>query len=92
MMNEQQLEDLCIGWFQELGWQFVHGPDIAPEGLRPERFDYRQVILRDRPRLHHGLLRRQAAAAARDEEPHVGGSDRPQRSGRPVVCHLLRGQ
>jgi type I restriction enzyme, R subunit len=48
MMNEQQLEDLCIGWFQELGWQFVHGPDIAPEGLRPERFDCRQVILRDR--------------------------------------------
>ncbi len=30
MMNEQQLDDLCIGWFQEAGWQFVHGPDIAP--------------------------------------------------------------
>jgi type I restriction enzyme R subunit len=48
MMNEQQLEDLCIGWFQETGWQFVHGPDIAPEGVNPERADYRQVILRDR--------------------------------------------
>ena len=48
MMNEQQLEDLCIGWFQETGWQFVHGPDIAPDGANPERTDYRQVILRDR--------------------------------------------
>ncbi|WP_407276785.1 type I restriction endonuclease subunit R [Halothiobacillus sp. DCM-1] len=47
-MNEQQLEDLCIGWFQETGWQFVHGPDIAPDGANPERADYRQVILRDR--------------------------------------------
>jgi type I restriction enzyme R subunit len=48
MLNEQQLEDLCIGWFQETGWQFVHGPDIAPEGANPERADYRQVILRER--------------------------------------------
>lgn len=29
MLNEQQLEDLCIGWFQETGWQFAHGPDFA---------------------------------------------------------------
>lgn len=48
MMNEQQLEELCIGWFQETGWQFVHGPDIATDGANPERADYRQVILRDR--------------------------------------------
>lgn len=48
MMNEQQLEELCIGWFQEAGWEFVHGPDIAPEGVNSERADYRQVILRDR--------------------------------------------
>ncbi|AGX88594.1 type I restriction enzyme-like protein [Candidatus Symbiobacter mobilis] len=48
MLNEQQLEDLCIVWFQETGWQFVHGPDIAPDGANPERADYRQVILRER--------------------------------------------
>ncbi|MEW6765178.1 MAG: type I restriction endonuclease subunit R, partial [Pseudomonadota bacterium] len=48
MMNEQQLENLCIGWFQKTGWQFVHGPDIAPDGASAERADYRQVILRDR--------------------------------------------
>lgn len=48
MMNEQQLEDLCIRWFQETGWQWVHGPDIAPDSDAPERADYRQVILHDR--------------------------------------------
>jgi type I restriction enzyme R subunit len=48
MLNEQQLEDLCIGWFQQTGWQFAHGPDIAPEGDRPERADFRQVVLRER--------------------------------------------
>lgn len=48
MMNEQQLEELCIRWFQEAGWQWVHGPDIAPDSDAPERADYRQVILHDR--------------------------------------------
>jgi len=43
MMNEQQLENLCIVWFQETGWQFIHGPDIAPDSANPERTDYRQV-------------------------------------------------
>lgn len=48
MMNEQQLQDLCVGWFQEAIWRFVHGTDIALDGAKPERTDYRQVILRER--------------------------------------------
>jgi type I restriction enzyme R subunit len=48
MLNEQQLEDLCLGWFQETGWRFAHGPDIAPDSSAPERADYRQVVLRER--------------------------------------------
>lgn len=31
MLNEQQLEALCLGWLQEIGWRFAHGPDIAPD-------------------------------------------------------------
>ena len=57
MLNEQQLEDLCIGWFQQTGWQFAHGPDMAPEGDQPERADFRQVVLRDRLLLARELLR-----------------------------------
>ncbi|HEX5311118.1 type I restriction endonuclease subunit R [Aquabacterium sp.] len=48
MLNEQQLEDLCLGWFQEAGWHFAHGPDIALDSNAPERTDYRQVVLRER--------------------------------------------
>ncbi|MBS0506893.1 MAG: type I restriction endonuclease subunit R [Proteobacteria bacterium] len=48
MLNEQQLEDLCLGWFQDVGWRVAHGPDVAPDSSAPERTDYRQVLLRDR--------------------------------------------
>ncbi|WP_414891519.1 type I restriction endonuclease subunit R [Pseudomonas serboccidentalis] len=46
-MNEQQLEELCLNWFQQVGWRFAHGPDIAPDSSAPERTDYRQVVLRE---------------------------------------------
>jgi type I restriction enzyme, R subunit len=71
MMNEQQLEDLCIGWFQEAGWQFVHGPDIAPDGTNPERADYRQVILRDRLLTALGRINPHIPAAALEQAVHA---------------------
>jgi type I restriction enzyme R subunit len=48
MLNEQQLEELCLGWFRETGWRCAHGPDLAPDSSAPERTDYRQVVLRER--------------------------------------------
>lgn len=71
MMNEQQLEDLCIGWFRETSWQFVHGPDMAPDGATPERTDYRQVILNDR--LLKALMRinPHVPAAALEQAVHI---------------------
>ncbi len=71
MMNEQQLEDLCIGWFQETGWQFVHGPDIAPDGTRSERADYRQVILRDRLLAALARINPHIPAAALEQAVHT---------------------
>lgn len=71
MMNEQQLEDLCIGWFQETGWQFVHGPDIASDGASPERADYRQVILRDRLLAALGRINPHIPTAALEQAVHV---------------------
>ncbi|MBX3619082.1 MAG: type I restriction endonuclease subunit R [Rhizobacter sp.] len=47
-MTEDQLEQLCLTWFQDLGWEYCHGPDIAPDGDMPERGDYRQVLLAKR--------------------------------------------
>ena len=44
-MNEEQLENLCLEWFQEGGWDVLHGPDIAPDSDNPLRNDYTQVVL-----------------------------------------------
>lgn len=44
-MNETQLENLCLDWFLENGWEVVHGIDIAPESSNPLRNDYKQIVL-----------------------------------------------
>ena len=71
MMNEQQLEDLCIGWFQETGWQFVHGPDMAPDSAQPERTDYRQVVLRERLLAALACINPHIPAAALEQALHA---------------------
>jgi type I restriction enzyme R subunit len=48
MITEDQLEQLCIEWFKENGYDYANGYDIAPDGDSPEREDYRQVILKTR--------------------------------------------
>ncbi len=54
-MTEDDLEQLALTWFQDSGWEYRHGPDIAPDGDTPERTDYRQVLLQGR--LHEALRR-----------------------------------
>lgn len=44
-MNETQLENLCLDWFSENGWQVVHGIDIAPDSSNPLRKDYKQILI-----------------------------------------------
>jgi len=45
VITENELEKLALTWFQDSGWEYRHGPDIAPDGEAPERSDYRQVLL-----------------------------------------------
>ena len=47
-INEDELEQLAIQWFQDTGWTYVKGRDIAPEGAAPERNDFRTVFLKER--------------------------------------------
>ena len=44
-IDEEDLENISIEWFKEIGYSFVHGPDIAPDGNYPEREDLRQIFL-----------------------------------------------
>nr|WP_232961689.1 type I restriction endonuclease subunit R [Pseudomonas juntendi] len=71
MLNEQQLEELCLSWFQQIGWRFAHGPDIAPDSSVPERADYRQVVLRERLLAALGRINPQIPAVALEQALHA---------------------
>lgn len=45
---ESHLEAAALEWFEELGYEIVFGPDIAPDGKYPERRDYSDIILEER--------------------------------------------
>jgi type I restriction enzyme, R subunit len=77
-MTENDLEQLAIAWFQDAGWSYRHGPDIAPDSDAPARDDWRQVVLRGElatalAQLNPGLpataLDEAALLATRPEEP-----------------------
>ena len=55
LITEEQVELRSIEWFEELGYQYKDGYEIAPEGVNPEREDFRQVILEER--LKSALIR-----------------------------------
>jgi len=48
MITENELEKLALTWFQDTGWEYRYGPDLAPEGEIPERTDYREILLTGR--------------------------------------------
>ena len=49
-LDEAQIEAISLDYFRGLGYAYVHGPDIAPDGDTPERTDYGQVVLVQRLR------------------------------------------
>ncbi|MEX0789675.1 MAG: type I restriction endonuclease, partial [Actinomycetota bacterium] len=53
--TESVVEDAALAWLEAIGWQVVHGPEIAPDAVTAERTDYGEVLL-DR-RLRDALAR-----------------------------------
>jgi len=51
-LDEAQLEIAVCDWLkaEPLGWQYAHGPEIAPDGDAPEREDWGDVVLAGRLR------------------------------------------
>src|SRR3989304_5185347 len=49
-ITENDIEQYTIEELKRLGFQFLHGPDISPDGECPERRAYSDVILADRLR------------------------------------------
>ncbi|MCQ8116871.1 type I restriction endonuclease subunit R [Methylomonas rosea] len=78
MISEDQLEQLCLNWFQTIGYSYVNGYDLAPDGDHPERVDYRQVVLFERllsqlqkinPHIPLEVLERVSQQIAKPESP-----------------------
>lgn len=36
-MTENQLEQEALGWLADVGYTPIYGPELAPDGDRPER-------------------------------------------------------
>lgn len=49
-ITEDRIETFAIEQLNSLGWEYVHGSVISPEGDKPERENYEQIILTDRLR------------------------------------------
>ena len=53
--SESIVEEAAIDWFGELGYSYLPGPEIAPDGQSPERTGFDSVVLQDR--LYDALVR-----------------------------------
>ncbi len=71
MINEDQVEQLAIEWFKELGYEYQLSYDIAPDSEHPERENYQEVLLSKR--LHTALqkLNPYLPPSAIDEAVHI---------------------
>ncbi len=49
-ITENIIESFAIELFEKLGYEYIYGPTIAPDGETPERDTYEQVLLIDRLR------------------------------------------
>ena len=66
-ITEADVEAAALDWLRDIGWQVVHGPDIAPDAPGSERSDYGQVVLERRLRDALGELNPGLPAEALDD-------------------------
>ena len=48
LIDEDQVEQIAIDWFKGLGYDYLNGYDIAPDGDNPQRDNYQEVLLPER--------------------------------------------
>lgn len=47
-LNEYAIERFVIDLLKAKGYQYLYGPDIAPDGETPMRASFEEVVLRDK--------------------------------------------
>jgi len=66
-ITESEVEGVVLETLSELGYKVIYGPDIAPDGGKPEREDYSVVVLIDRLRAAIDKLNSSVPIEAREE-------------------------
>lgn len=78
MITESEVEQVALDIFSDLGYKIIYGPDIAPDGSKPERESYSDVILVERlrksidkfnPHIPHGIKEEAIKKILRNESP-----------------------
>ena len=44
-LTESKIEGFTIGLFEQLGYSYFYGPDIAPDGVCPKRASFEEVVM-----------------------------------------------
>ncbi len=65
--TESTIEQAALEWLRDLGYACAFGPDLAPDGARPERSDYAEPLLLARLRGALARLNPDLPPAAREE-------------------------
>ena len=99
-LTESAIEDFTIKLFERLGYDYIHAPDIAPDGDRPERSRYDEVLLTGRlesalkrinPKLSPALLQAGLKEVQRIHSPELLANNeafhRLLTEGVPVSAH-----
>jgi len=66
-ITETEVEEFAIELFQNSGYGYLNGPDIAPDGSCPERGSYGDVILINRLQLAIEKLNPDIPSLAKDQ-------------------------
>ncbi|MBA3708083.1 MAG: hypothetical protein H0W83_04570, partial [Planctomycetes bacterium] len=66
-LNESIVEDAALTWFNDLGYQIGHGPQLAPGEPAAERESFADVVLVGRLRAAIQRLNPGIPAEAREE-------------------------
>jgi type I restriction enzyme R subunit len=66
-MTEDQLEQEALGWLSDVGYTLLSGPEIAVDGLTPERANYMQTYLPNRLKDAVNRLNPSIPAIARED-------------------------
>lgn len=81
-ITESHIEELAITELEELGWQYIYGPQIAFDGEFPERDNYQDIILKERLR--------QAIARVNADVPYPAQEEALQKVLRIGTSDLLK--